>query len=181
MTDEPGPELLAALVEESAKKSAVLWLSYLGVDRPRPAWHVWADGVVLLVVDADGSGTEQRLPGLVEATTATVTCRAKDGRDRLVSWQAEVHRIEPGTPEWDAAGKALRGNRLNATDVATLPERWAHNAAILALRPTGEVSEYPGRMPSEEAAAPPPGSPATTRGKLPWVFGRRANRARRLS
>lgn len=174
-------ELLAALVEESAKKSAVLWLSYPGIDRPRPAWHVWHDGAALLVVDADDSGTEQRLPGLVEAANVTVTCRAKDGRDRLVSWRADVHRIEPGTPEWDAAGKALRGNRLNATDAASLPERWARNAAVVALRPTGEVTEYPGQMPSGEAAGPPPDSPATTRGKLPWVFGRRANRARRLS
>lgn len=180
MTTDPSPELLTALVEEAVKKSSVLWLSYPGADRPRPAWHVWQDGAVLLVIDAGDHGAEQQLPGLADADEVTVTCRAKDSRDRLIGWRAAVRRIAPDSAEWDPACKALRSARLNATEAASLPERWATEAVVLALRPTGHILEHPGRMPSDEAAAAPPDSPATTRGLLPWVLGRRANRTRRL-
>lgn len=178
---EPGPELLTALIEEAGKKSSVLWLTYAGSSRARPAWHVWLDGAAYVVAAGAPESAEQPLPGLADASSATVTMRAKDARSRLVSWEATVSRVAAGSEEWEAACKALRGGRLNAAESATLPEQWAETAVVVRLRPTGDVPEHPGRMPDDEAAAQPPDSPATTRGRLPWVVHRRPTKARKLS
>lgn len=184
-TPSPPPELLHALVEEAAKKSSVLWLSYPGSGRARPAWHVWHEGAAYVVAagtngSATDAGDEQELPGLAEAENATVTMRAKDSQARLVTWTARVTRVEPGTGEWETATRQLRSSRLNATDQASLPERWARTAVVVRLEPTGEIPEYPGAMPSHSAAAPPPETPAVTGGRLPWVLHRRPRRSRRL-
>lgn len=183
-----------ALVEEACRRSSVLWLAYAGPDRPRPAWHVWSDGAAYVVAEAaepseqagehpehPAARPEQALPGLAEATEATVTCRSKDSGARLVTWRADVHRLTPGTQEWDEAVRLLRGDRLNTTDAEELPARWARTAVIVRLVPSGEVLEEPGRMPGDRAAATPPGSPATTVGRLPWVVHKRPRHRPRLS
>ncbi|GAB3421724.1 hypothetical protein [Flindersiella endophytica] len=175
------PELLTALIEEAGKKSSVLWLTYSGSQRARPAWHVWLDGAAYVVAAGADESVEQPLPGLADVTSATVTMRAKDARSRLVSWEATVSRVEAGSEEWAAATKSLRAERLNAVESATLPDQWAASAVVVRLRPTGEVPEHPGRMPSDEAAARPPETPATTQGRLPWVIHRRPTKARKLS
>lgn len=188
-----------ALVEEACRRSSVLWLAYAGLDRPRPAWHVWSEGAAYVVADATPAAgqaeqpehpehpehpsarPEQALPGLAEVSEATVTCRSKDSGARLVTWRADVRRLRPGTQEWDDAVRLLRGDRLNATDAADLPARWARTAVIVRLAPSGEVLEEPGRMPGDRAAASPPGSPATTTGRLPWVVHKRPRHRPRLS
>ena len=180
-SSEMRPELLTALIEEAGKKSSVLWLTYAGSERARPAWHVWLDGAAYVVAAGDPASAEQPLPGLADVSTATVTMRAKDARSRLVSWQASVSRVAAGSEGWEAACKALRSERLNAVESTTLPDQWAESAVIVRLRPTGEVPEHPGQMPSDEAAARPPETPATTTGRLPWVIHRRPTKARKLS
>lgn len=177
-----------ALVEEAARRSSVLWLDYAGLDRARPAWHVWKDGAAYVVTDAgEGAagnapaGAEQSLPGLAGVSSATVSCRSKDSGARLVCWRAAVERLAPGTPDWDDALRALRADRLNAADAPGLAARWAESAAIVRLTPTGEVLEAPGSMPADRVAAPPPASPATTTGRLPWVVHKRPRRRPRLS
>ncbi|MET9022101.1 hypothetical protein ABZV93_19175 [Actinopolymorpha sp. NPDC004070] len=210
--DDSDRAVRAALVEEACRRSSVLWLAYAGLDRPRPAWHVWSDGAAYVVAEATpaipptgptrqraettgrtpqpeppepagqpAARPEQALPGLAEATEATVTCRSKDSGSRLVTWHADVHRLSPGTPEWDDAVRLLRGDRLNTTDTAELPARWARTTVIVRLAPSGEVLEEPGRMPADRAAASPPGSPATTTGRLPWVVHKRPRHRPRLS
>lgn len=175
------PDVLRALVEETTRKASVVWLRYGDLDRARAAWHVWDGDAAYVVASASDDPFEQLLPGLADARTATVTCRSKDSRARLVTWRADTARIAPGDPEWDAATTALRAQRLNASHAEPRAERWAADAVVVQLRPTGEVVEEPGRMPSDEAAAPPPSSPATTTGKLPWVIHRRPRRRPRLS
>ncbi|MBM7786035.1 hypothetical protein [Tenggerimyces flavus] len=170
-------QLLAALVDEAGRKSDLLWLRYAGLDRARAVWHAWQDGVAYVVA----GGGEQPVPGLAEAAEVTVTARAKDSQARLVTWRARAEQLTPGSPEWDTALAALRSERLNATDAANLPDRWASESTITRLVPTGEVLEHPGKMPTDDEAAPPPDSPATTRGKLPWVFHRRPTRGPKLS
>jgi hypothetical protein len=185
----PSPEVLRALIEESTRKSSVIWLHYGDQERPRPAWHVWLDGAAYLVIagpDTDRQHgrpgeTEQYLPGLAEAETVTVTCRAKDSRARLVTWRARVGHVTPRMPEWETVAAALAGDRLNATDTARLLERWSASDTILRLTPTGEVLEGPGQMPGDSTAAPPPDSPATTTGSLPWVVHKRPRGRPRLS
>jgi hypothetical protein len=186
---QSSPDVLRALVEESTRKSSVIWLRYGDLERARPAWHVWHEGAACVVVagpdDDHLSGrpgeTEQHLPGLADADTAVVTCRAKDSRARLVTWRARVGHLTPRTPEWEATAAALAGDRLNATDAARLLERWSASDTILRLTPTGEILEEPGRMPTDDTAAPPPDSPATTTGRLPWVVHKRPRGRPRLS
>lgn len=67
-----------ALLEESAKKSGLLWVLADGVSdgarggarggaaQSRPLWHAWHDGAVVLV----GDGAEQPLHGLTAGAGA---------------------------------------------------------------------------------------------------------------
>ncbi|MGY0058688.1 hypothetical protein ACWY4P_19420 [Streptomyces sp. LZ34] len=169
-----------ALIEEAAKKSALVWVR--GADGARAAdralWHVWHEGAVCLVGDGPG---EQPLSGLdlVDGGAATVTVRSKDKGGRLVTWPARVAELAPGSEAWTAAVDELKGKRLNAPDAERIAERWARECRVLRLEPA------PGRLvelPSGSLAAPPPPSPATTRhpmpAGLPKLLGRRG-RARK--
>lgn len=162
----------SALVEEATKKAGLLWLSEPETGRPRAAWHLWQDGAAYVVT----GGAEQPLPGIVDAERVTVTVPSKDKGGRLVTWIALVTRVAPGTGEWERVVPELHGKRLNAPDGEDQPQRWAHESVLLRLEPAGEITEAPGTMPDGRHAAPPPPSPATTSGPLPYVLGRRRNR-----
>ena len=168
--------LLAALVEEACRRSGLVWLQSQGDDRAHAAWHTWHDGAVHVVT----GGTEQPLPGLVDASLAAgrvrVTVPSKETRGRLVTWVAAASVLAPDTDEWTAAAAALHATRLNAPDGEEQPARWARESTVVRLAPTGEVLEHPGAIPTGSHAAPPAPSPATTKGKLPFVLGRRAGR-----
>jgi hypothetical protein len=167
---------LLTLVAEAMKRTALVWVSYAGADRSWPVWHVWHDGAALVVC----GGPEQPLPGIDDVSVAQVTARAKDSRERLVTWLAEVTIESPGTESWRQAAELLKAERLNAPQTGALIDVWAAESMIVRLTPNGEVTEYPGAYPTESLAAAPIESPATTSGKLPWVAHRRARRAPRL-
>ncbi|MBD0291962.1 MAG: hypothetical protein ICV70_00105 [Jiangellaceae bacterium] len=155
------------------KRSAIAWLTYQGSDRPRGAWYVWHDGAAYVV----SGGPEQSLPGIEQASRVVVTNRSKDTGARLVSWVAAAAVETPGTESWRAAAELLKAERLNAPPGVDLLAAWAEESTITRLTPSGEVLERPGAFPDESLAAPPPDSPATTVGKLPWVAHRRPRRA----
>ncbi|MEV0587386.1 hypothetical protein [Nonomuraea sp. NPDC050310] len=114
------------VIEEGAKKSGVLWL---GLDRPRLAWHTWHDGAVYVVT---GEG-EQDLPGLAGLDRVEITLRSKDNGARLVAFEASVEVVDQAAePE---AVAALAKDRLNAPDGAAITERWARTATVVKLRP----------------------------------------------
>ncbi|AUA11433.1 MULTISPECIES: hypothetical protein [Streptomyces] len=166
-----------ALVEEAAKKSALIWVQ--GTEgTARALWHIWHEGAVCLVGDGPGEQPLQGL-GLADGGSATVTVRSKDKGGRLVSWPARVVELAPGGEAWTAAVDELKGKRLNAADADRIPERWARECRVLRLEPTaGALAEHPtGSL----AAAPPP-SPAITRrpipAALPKLLVRRRKRAR---
>lgn len=162
-----------ALVEEATKKAGLVWLTVPG--RPAQAvWHIWHEGAGYVV----GGGIEQPLPDLASAAEVMVTVASKDKGGRLVTWLATPHLIEPGTPEWDSAAAALHTQRLNPPDGERQPQRWAEQSQIWRLEPTGAVAEQPGEMPDGSGAAVPVPTKATTRGRLPFVIGRRARRRR---
>jgi hypothetical protein len=127
-----------ALVEESARRSSLVWVRRSGSQaRARALWHVWQDGSAYLLT----GGIEQPMPdGLdrpdAEGAQAEVTARSKDKGSRLVVWQASVHIVEPGSEEWDAVTPALASARLNSPDGARAPERWARECQLLRLTPT---------------------------------------------
>lgn len=171
---EPASALSQALVEEACRKSAVLWLQAAGQPRAVAAWHVWVDDSVYVV----SGGLEQRLPDMPDGQRVRVTVRSKDKGARLVTWIAEASRVLPGTAEWDRVVPELHAKRLNPPDGEGQPLRWARESIVTRLAPLDDVVEAPGRMPRGSLAAPPPDSPATTRGPLPFVLGRRARRRR---
>ncbi|MBL1066296.1 hypothetical protein [Streptomyces sp. 7-21] len=166
-TPGSGRPLDRALIEESAKKSALVWVrGQRGTGEPRGTasralWHVWHEGAVCLV----GGPGEQPLDGLglADGGTATVTCRSKDKGGRLIVWPARVIELTPDSDAWQSAVAELKGKRLNAPDADGLPERWARTCRVLRLEPAGAPVERPGAMPSGPFAAPPVGSPASTR------------------
>ncbi len=172
--------LEAALVEEAAKKSALVWVR--GPEGPaRALWHVWHDGAVCLV--GDGS-LEQPLTGmgLADGGTATVSLRSKDKGGRLVVWRARVAELAPHGERWEAAVGALRGKRLNAPDTPRIAERWADESRVLRLEPAGQAVRTSEAMPDDSHAAVPLPTPATTRVRaprsLPRLLLRRRGRGR---
>ncbi|MFD7511579.1 hypothetical protein ACFV5N_19880 [Streptomyces sp. NPDC059853] len=168
MTDEQRDLSLfdRALIEESAKKSALVWVR--GPRGPaRALWHVWHEGAVCLV-GGDGRG-EQPLDGLglVDGGTATVTCRSKDKGGRLIVWPARVTEPAAGGELWQATAGELKGKRLNAPDQEDLLERWARECRVLRLEPAGPPGQRPGAMPQTSGAAAPLPTPAATRVATP--------------
>ncbi len=153
-----------ALVEEATKKSGLIWVEAPG-GPARPLWHVWHEGAACVVGDGPG---EQPLTGLADGGGAVVTVRSKDKGGRLVTWEAAVVQLAPGSPEWDAAVAELKGKRLNARDGEAVPERWSRECRVLRLEPSGGTSP----LPDSSLAAPPLPTPATTRRPVPAALPR---------
>lgn len=178
--------LTQALVEETCRKSALVWVRPAPVTatanpnpnanatRSVPVWHVVLDGAVHLV----GGGIEQPLPPVVEGEEVHVTVRSKDTGGRLLTYVAVVSRIRPEDPAWASVVPELHAKRLNSPDGELAPQRWARESTVLRLDATGHLVESPGHLSARSHAAAPPGSAATTRDPLPFVVGRRAHRRR---
>lgn len=168
--------LEAALVEEAAKKSSLVWVR--GPEGPsRALWHVWHDGAVCLVGDGP---LEQPLSGmgLTDGGTATVSARSKDKGGRLVVWRARVEELAPRGERWEAAVAELRGKRLNAPDAQQVPDRWARGSRVLRLVPADGPVQTPQAMPDDAQAAVPLPTPATTGGRSPRGLSRLLRRRR---
>ncbi|CAM5479642.1 Pyridoxamine 5'-phosphate oxidase putative domain-containing protein OS=Streptomyces antimycoticus OX=68175 GN=SSPO_038760 PE=4 SV=1 [Streptomyces antimycoticus] len=151
-----------ALVEEAAKKSALIWVQ--GTEgAPRALWHIWHEGAVCLVGDGPREQPLQGL-GLADGGSATVTVRSKDKGGRLVGWPARVVELAPGGEAWTAVVDELKGKRLNAPDADHIAERWARECRVLRLEPApGALAEHPtGSLAADPAAVPgdhPPADP----------------------
>lgn len=117
----------STLVAEATRRSGVLWLSAPDVP-PTLVWHLWHDEAAYVVVGGD----EQPLPPL--GPVASVAVRSKTGA-LVVTWEADVSQVEPGSERWAAVVPLLAGERLNAPSVLDLPERWAAASKVLELRP----------------------------------------------
>ncbi|WP_338740675.1 hypothetical protein [Actinomadura luteofluorescens] len=161
-----------ALLEEAAKKSGLLWLDLPGLPQPRAAWHVWHDGSAYVLTGGEG---EQPLPGLPEAARVTVILRSKDKGGRLLTFGAEVERVEPGSPLWDEVAPVLAKERLNARTHEGQVETWAEESWIVRLTPADEVVEAGG----EYTTVRPVPTPATTAGAPPRLYGGKRRHADR--
>lgn len=174
MTSEVPEQVAAAM-----KKAGLIWLAWPGQSRHLPAWFVTVDGSYV-VLAGEANADEQALPGLTEAGVADVVVPAKPALSRLLRWEATVRRLEPGTDEWTQAAQAMRTDRLNASDLDHQLDRWRDGSGLLVLEPTGRVHAA-ADDPARAGTAPPPGSPASTRTRLPRVLHRRSRRRPRLS
>jgi hypothetical protein len=161
----------AHLIAEATKKSGLVWISLDG-GRAEPTWHHWHGDAAYVLA----GGGEQPARGLDEAERAAVTVRSKATGGRLLTWEARVSQVEPGSEEWNRVVAEVFTERLNVPDGRQAPERWAAESLLIRLDPTGELVESPGGMPDHSGAAPPVPSPATTGGQLPFVLGRRKPR-----
>jgi hypothetical protein len=97
--------------------------------------------------------------------------RSKDKGGRLVSWIAATSQVEPGGELWETVAPILAKERLNSASYEDQIDRWAKEAYIIRLDPTGETPEGPGEQPDDYAAVRPVPTPATTAGKRPRMFG----------
>jgi hypothetical protein len=174
-----------ALIAELGKKTGVCWLRYDGPEdgpeegpgRARAAWHIWYDDALHLVA----GGQEQPLPGVAEAGRVEVTMRSKENGGRLVTWVGRVSAVRPGEDAWEPVTDALVSDRLNLEELASAKDEWAAHSVVVRIDPTGELLEEPGALTRDDHAAPPPPTPATTRGPLPRVLHRRQRRHPDLS
>ena len=167
MTEVSAELLDRALVEESAKKSGLVWVS-TGSGGDRAVWHVWHEGAVVVV----GEGAEQPLHGWAQGDTVTVTVRSRDTWGRLLAWPARVEELAAGSERWSAAVEELKAKRLNSPDFGTVTERWARESRVLRFVPAGGISQRPGELPEESQAAAPVATSATTRQPIPAALPR---------
>lgn len=164
------------LVNEAMKKAGLVWVRPPAAERAIAVWALWQDGAAYVVT---GQG-EQPAPGLAGAGSCEVTVASTDKRyGRIVTWRAEVSRLDPSGPEWDEIVPVLVGKRLNLPDQDTAAQRWAERGAVLRLTPTGALVESGGSLPDGSLAAPPPPSPARTRTTVPFTVGRATRGTRR--
>jgi len=153
-----------AVVEEAIKKAAVAWVSVDG-GPSRGLWCVPVDGALYIVT---GIG-EQQLAGLAGAGTAEVTLRGDHG-GRIVTWTADVRRVQPGDDEWNAVAPQVGGKRLNAPGPTDkLVERWAMDCTLSCLSPAegGPVVTRPD-LPDGSLAEPPRETPAARPTRKPF-------------
>ena len=168
------PVAVEPLIEESAKKSEVLWLAYPGLagQSSRPVWYVWHKGAVYFVFD----GSEQQVPGFDQTDTAVVIVRSKDKWGLLVAWRAAVELVPPGSPAWNEVVPLLVGKRLNNRDGDGAADRWARECKVARLVPTGELVEDPTNFDwSARSEAPAPTTAATVT-RVPMTLHGRSRR-----
>ncbi len=136
--EDPAP---APLILEAMKKAAVAWLSGLPgqpAGHRAPVWCSWL-GDALYVVSGPG---EQPVPGLSDAAHCEVSARGDNGA-LIVTWPAEVTRVEPGGAEWDRVVGQVIGKRLNLPPGDDTARRWAHDCTLSRLVPAGTPDAVP--------------------------------------
>ncbi|GIF70654.1 hypothetical protein [Asanoa siamensis] len=150
------------VVEEAIRKAAIAWVSVDG-GPAQGLWCVPVDGALYVVT---GIG-EQRLDGLARAATAEVTLRGDHG-GRIVTWTADVRRVQPGDDEWNTVAPQVGAKRLNATgSTELLVERWAMDCTLSCLSPAGAVVARPD-LPDGSLAEPPRETPAARPTRKPF-------------
>ena len=117
------------LIAEATRRSGAVWVSPDGQD-PHLVWHLWHDDALYLV----GGGAEQELPPLQDRAVVVVRSKASQS-DRVVTWEADVSPVLPGTSRWDEVVPLLAAERLNAVSVDQLADRWASGSVVLRLSP----------------------------------------------
>ncbi|MFN2525024.1 MAG: hypothetical protein ABR505_01995 [Actinomycetota bacterium] len=138
--DVPWPEYLsavasgsttAAAVQESLKKSTILWLRWraAGREHTMPVWYVMDQGKIYVL----SGERQQTIPDAANLRTVDVIVRWKGKNARVAEIPALVRTLEPG-PEWDQIAEKIAEKRLN---IPGLPEdtarRWRDECLVLEL------------------------------------------------
>lgn len=161
---------LSALTTEALNKSTVLWLRSGG--RDRATWFATGEGDLDGQVLLCSGGTEPDLGELPEQVE--ILLRSKGDGGRLLTLRARAQRLAPGSPVWEPAARALRGERLNAP--SDIVDRWREASTLWALAPFGAPVQSPGR-PGPDAVTRVADRVTTgeggTRPRRPWHLGGR--------
>jgi hypothetical protein len=120
-------------VQESLKKSTILWLRWRhdGTERTMPVWFLY-DNKTSKIYVLSGE-RQQTLPGAAQMRAADVILRWKMKNAQVAEIPAFVRVLEPGD-EWDEVAEKIAEKRLN---IPGLPEetarRWRDECVILEL------------------------------------------------
>lgn len=171
-----GDEVAQALLDESLKKSALVWLVVDG--RTHGRWHSWLDGHLYLLT---GPG-EQPDPGLTDGASTQVVVRSKDDGRHLLTVDADISLLRPADADWLAATADLAKLRLNLSHPAEASARWAGpEFTLYRLTPRLPLVESPDGVRDDARRLAPAATPATTSSPRPRVLHRRGGSGRRLS
>jgi hypothetical protein len=122
---------LDAAVQESLKKSTIIWLRWRddGQVRQMPVWFVSDQGKIYVL-----SGERQQLiPNAKKLRECEVIVRWKGRNARVAELPATVRVVEPG-PEWDRIAEKIAEKRLNIPGVPEdTARRWRDECDILEL------------------------------------------------
>jgi hypothetical protein len=159
-------QVMHPLIEETAKKAAVAWLTVPGAGQAYPVWFLWADGALYVV----GGAGEQATPGLAELAaggTVDVTMRGDHG-GRVVGCQATVAPFAPTDEAWATIAPQLAGKRLNAAGGAEQTvQRWAAECRVYRITPAAEPAEAGKTLPDGDLVAQPRPSDAARHPSMP--------------
>lgn len=127
------PTSVAPGVQESLKKSTIVWLRWDddGVERTMPVWYLYdqKEGKIFVL----SGERQQTLPGAENMRRCDVIFRQKGKNVRVADIPASV-RVLPHGDEWDERAEKIAEKRLN---IPGLPEdtarRWRDECVILEL------------------------------------------------
>lgn len=156
------------VLDEAIKKAAVAWVA-VGDGPALALWCLPLDGCLYVV---SGPG-EQHAPDLAGAGQAAVTLRGDHG-GQIVTWQAVVTPVEPGTEQWATVAAQLATKRLNAPGTATaLVERWiADGVSVSRLAPADTTPVTGAALPDSALAETPRESTALRPVRKPFRLHR---------
>jgi hypothetical protein len=122
---------LDAAVQESLKKSTIIWLRWQDDGRVRqmPVWFVTDQGKIYVL----SGERQQTIPNARSLRECEVIVRWKGRNSRVAELPASVNLVEPG-PEWDRIAEKIAEKRLN---IPGAPEetarRWRDDHDILEI------------------------------------------------
>ena len=129
-----GSSTTSSAVQESLKKSTIIWLRWTdtqGVERSMPVWFLYdskADRIYIL-----SGERQQTIPGAEDLREVTVVLRWKGKNAQVAELPGSMRVIEHG-PEWDEVAEKVAEKRLN---IPGLPEdtarRWRDECVLLEL------------------------------------------------
>jgi hypothetical protein len=131
--------LQSPIVQESLKKSTIVWLRWRDeddVEHTMPVWFVYDQKAGLLYIL---SGERQQLiPGAAQLKNVDVIFRWKGKNARVGEIPARVRVVDPVDPSWEPIAEKVAEKRLN---IPGLPEdtarRWREQCVILELQLQG--------------------------------------------
>jgi hypothetical protein len=124
----------SAAVQESLKKSTILWLRWKhdGVERTMPVWYV-LDNKSGLIYILSGE-RQQTIVGAESMRECDVILRQKGKNVQVAEIPASVRVVPPG-PEWEEIAEKIAEKRLNIPGVPEeTAKRWRDECVILELR-----------------------------------------------